>query len=155
MMFNTFVKTILISLFVAGASTKISAAEMDGIAVKALTTGTKSLNPSQHEPKMLSFEINQNLKADSVLQSMLSYTDLLKYEQQNIDKYQPDVFDKEVKDIGKSVADFRLQERGVLESEQRVNRYYAYKFDHGRDCEVHLLSIDLHISEYDVSDNYC
>ncbi|MCG4650849.1 hypothetical protein L0P02_12835, partial [Bifidobacterium longum] len=81
------VKTILISLCVAGASTKIAAAEMDGIAVKALTTGTKSLNPSQHEPKVLSFEINQNLKVDSLLPSTLSYTDLLKYEQQNIDKY--------------------------------------------------------------------
>lgn len=53
MMFNILVKTILISLFIAGASTKILAAEMDGIDVKALTTETKSLNPSQHEPEIL------------------------------------------------------------------------------------------------------
>jgi hypothetical protein len=43
-------------------STEIAAAEVDGIDVKELTTGSKSLSPSDHEPELLSFEFDQNLK---------------------------------------------------------------------------------------------
>ena len=43
------------------ASTEIAAAEVDGIDVKELTTGSKSLSPSAHEPELLSFEFDKNL----------------------------------------------------------------------------------------------
>lgn len=44
-------------------STEIAAAEVDGIDVKELTTGSKSLSPADHEPELLSFEFDKNLKS--------------------------------------------------------------------------------------------
>lgn len=136
-------------------STEIAAAEVDGIDVKELTTGSKSLSPSDHEPELLSFEFDQNLKAVDTLLSMLPYDELPEFEQDNIDKYQRYIFAKAAKDTGKSVQDFSLQEHGALESEQAGNRYYVYKFDNGTDCEIHLASIDLNTGDYGVSYNYC
>ena len=137
------------------ASTEIAAAEVDGIDVKELTTGRKSLSPSDHEPELLSFEFDKNLKSVDTLLSMLPYDELPQFEQDNIDKYQRYVFAKAAKDTGKSVKDFSLQEHGALESEQAGNRYYVYKFDNGTDCEIHLVSIDLNTGDYGVSYNYC
>lgn len=137
------------------ASTEIAAAEVDGIDVKELTTGSKSLSPSDHEPELLSFEFDQKLKAVDTLLSMLPYDELPEFEQDNIDKYQRYIFAKAAKDTGKSVQDFSLQEHGALESEQAGNRYYVYKFDNGTDCEIHLASIDLNTGDYGVSYNYC
>ena len=139
----------------SAASTEIPAAEVDGIDVKELTTGSKSLSPSDHEPELLSFEFDQNLKAVDTLLSMLPYDELPQFEQDNIDKYQRYIFAKAAKDTGKSVQDFSLQEHGALESEQAGNRYYVYKFDNGTDCEIHLASIDLNTGDYGVSYNYC
>ncbi|MCT8090487.1 hypothetical protein H0920_06375 [Acinetobacter sp. C_4_1] len=136
-------------------STEIAAAEVDGIDVKELTTGSKSLSPSDHEPELLSFEFDQNLKAVDTLLSMLPYDELPEFEQDNIDKYQRYIFAKAAKDTGKSVQDFSLQEHGALESEQAGNRYYVYKFDNGTDCEIHLANIDLNTGDYGVSYNYC
>ena len=136
-------------------STEIAAAEVDGIDVKELTTGSKSLSPSDHEPELLSFEFDKNLKSVDTLLSMLPYDELPQFEQDNIDKYQRYVFAKAAKDTGKSVKDFSLQEHGALESEQAGNRYYVYKFDNGTDCEIHLVSIDLNTGDYGVSYNYC
>ena len=126
----------------------IAAAEVDGIDVKELTTGSKRLSPSDHEPELLSFEFDQNLKAVDTLLSMLPYDELPEFEQDNIDKYQRYIFAKAAKDTGKSVQDFSLQEHGALESEQAGNRYYVYKFDNGTDCEIHLVSIDLNTGDY-------
>ena len=134
-------------------STEIAAAEVDGIDVKELTMGSKSL--SDHEPELLSFEFDKNLKSVDTLLSMLPYDELPQFEQDNIDKYQRYIFAKAVKDTGKSVQDFSLQEHGALESEQAGNRYYVYKFDNGTDCEIHLVSIDLNTGDYGVSYNYC
>lgn len=139
----------------SAASTEISAAEVDGIDVKELTTGSKSLSPADHEPELLSFEFDQNLKAVDTLLSMLPYDELPQFERDNIDKYQSYIFAKAAKDTGKSVQDFSLQEHGALESEQAGNRYYIYKFDNGTDCEIHLVSIDLNTGDYGVSYNYC
>ena len=136
-------------------STEIAAAEVDGIDVKELTTGRKSLSLSDHEPELLSFEFDQNLKAVDTLLSMLPYDELPEFEQDTIDKYQRYIFAKAAKDTGKSVQDFSLQEHGALESEQAGNRYYVYKFDNGTDCEIHLASIDLNTGDYGVSYNYC
>ena len=137
------------------ASTEIASAEVDGIDVKELTTGSKSLSPADHEPELLSFEFDKNLKSVDTLLSMLPYDELPQFEQDNIDKYQRYVFAKAAKDTGKSVKDFSLQEHGALESEQAGNRYYVYKFDNGTDCEIHLVSIDLNTGDYSVSYNYC
>lgn len=137
------------------ASTEIAAAEVDGIDVKELTKGSKSLSPPDHEPELLSFEFDKNLKSVDTLLSMLPYDELPQFEQNNIDKYQRYVFAKAAKDTGKSVKDFSLQEHGALESEQAGNRYYVYKFDNGTDCEIHLVSIDLNTGDYGVSYNYC
>ena len=139
----------------SAASTEIPAAEVDGIDVKELTTGSKSLSPADHEPELLSFEFDKNLKSVDTLLSMLPYDELPQFEQDNIDKYQRYVFAKAAKDTGKSVKDFSLQEHGALESEQAGNRYYVYKFDNGTDCEIHLVSIDLNTGDYGVSYNYC
>ena len=139
----------------SAASTEIPAAEVDGIDVKELTTGSKSLSPADHEPELLSFEFDQNLKAVDTLLSMLPYDELPEFERDNIDKYQGYIFAKAAKDTGKSVQDFSLQEHGALESEQAGNRYYVYKFDNGTDCEIHLASIDLNTGDYGVSYNYC
>jgi len=139
----------------SAASTEIPAAEVDGIDVKELTTGSKSLSPADHEPELLSFEFDKNLKSVDTLLSMLPYDELPQFEQDNIDKYQRNVFAKAAKDTGKSVKDFSLQEHGALESEQAGNRYYVYKFDNGTDCEIHLVSIDLNTGDYGVSYNYC
>ena len=139
----------------SAASTEIASAEVDGIDVKELTTGSKSLSPSDHEPELLSFEFDQNLKAVDTLLSMLPYDELPEFEQDNIDKYQRYIFAKAAKDTGKSVQDFSLQEHGALESEQAGNRYYVYKFDNGTDCEIHLANIDLNTGDYGVSYNYC
>ena len=139
----------------SAASTEIASAEVDGIDVKELTTGSKRLSPSDHEPELLSFEFDQNLKAVDTLLSMLPYDELPEFEQDNIDKYQRYIFAKAAKDTGKSVQDFSLQEHGALESEQAGNRYYVYKFDNGTDCEIHLASIDLNTGDYGVSYNYC
>ena len=139
----------------SAASTEIPAAEVDGIDVKELTTGSKSLSPADHEPELLSFEFDKNLKSADTLLSMLPYDELPQFEQDNIDKYQRYVFAKAAKDTGKSVKDFSLQEHGALESEQAGNRYYVYKFDNGTDCEIHLASIDLNTGDYGVSYNYC
>jgi len=139
----------------SAASTEIHAAEVDGIDVKELTTGSKSLSPADHEPELLSFEFDKNLKSVDTLLSMLPYDELPQFEQDNIDKYQRYVFAKAAKDTGKSVKDFSLQEHGALESEQAGNRYYVYKFDNGTDCEIHLVSIDLNTGDYNVSYNYC
>ena len=139
----------------SAASTEIASAEVDGIDVKELTTGSKSLSPADHEPELLSFEFDKNLKSVDTLLSMLSYDELPQFEQDNIDKYQRYVFAKAAKDTGKSVKDFSLQEHGALESEQAGNRYYVYKFDNGTDCEIHLVSIDLNTGDYSVSYNYC
>ena len=139
----------------SAASTEIASAEVDGIDVKELTTGSKSLSPSAHEPELLSFEFDKNLKSVDTLLSMLPYDELPQFEQDNIDKYQRYVFAKAAKDTGKSVKDFSLQEHGALESEQAGNRYYVYKFDNGTDCEIHLVSIDLNTGDYSVSYNYC
>ena len=139
----------------SAASTEIASAEVDGIDVKELTTGSKSLSPADHEPELLSFEFDQNLKAVDTLLSMLPYDELPEFEQDNIDKYQRYIFAKAAKDTGKSVQDFSLQEHGALESEQAGNRYYVYKFDNGTDCEIHLASIDLNTGDYGVSYNYC
>lgn len=49
-------------------STEIAAAEVDGIDVKELTTGSKSLSPADHEPELLSFEFDKNLKSVDTLQ---------------------------------------------------------------------------------------
>ena len=139
----------------SAASTEIASAEVDGIDVKELTTGSKSLSPADHEPELLSFEFDKNLKSVDTLLSMLPYDELPQFEQDNIDKYQRYVFAKAAKDTGKSVKDFSLQEHGALESEQAGNRYYVYKFDNGTDCEIHLVSIDLNTGDYSVSYNYC
>ena len=139
----------------SAASTEIASAEVDGIDVKELTTGSKSLSPADHEPELLSFEFDKNLKSVDTLLSMLPYDELPQFEQDNIDKYQRYVFAKAAKDTGKSVKDFSLQEHGALESEQAGNRYYVYKFDNGTDCEIHLVSIDLETGDYGVSYNYC
>ena len=139
----------------SAASTEIASAEVDGIDVKELTTGSKSLSPADHEPELLSFEFDKNLKSVDTLLSMLPYDELPQFEQDNIDKYQRYVFAKAAKDTGKSVKDFSLQEHGALESEQAGNRYYVYKFDNGTDCEIHLVSIDLNTGNYGVSYNYC
>ena len=139
----------------SAASTEIASAEVDGIDVKELTTGSKSLSPADHEPELLSFEFDKNLKSVDTLLSMLPYDELPQFEQDNIDKYQRYVFAKAAKDTGKSVKDFSLQEHGALESEQVGNRYYVYKFDNGTDCEIHLVSIDLNTGDYSVSYNYC
>jgi hypothetical protein len=139
----------------SAASTEIPAAEVDGIDVKELTTGSKSLSLADHEPGLLSFEFDKNLKSVDTLLSMLPYDELPQFEQDNIDKYQRYVFAKAAKDTGKSVKDFSLQEHGALESEQAGNRYYVYKFDNGTDCEIHLVSIDLNTGDYGVSYNYC
>ena len=139
----------------SAASTEIASAEVDGIDVKELTTGSKRLSPSDHEPELLSFEFDKNLKSVDTLLSMLPYDELPQFEQDNIDKYQRYVFAKAAKDTGKSVQDFSLQEHGALESEQAGNRYYVYKFDNGTDCEIHLVSIDLNTGDYSVSYNYC
>lgn len=136
-------------------STEIAAAEVDGIDVKELTTGSKSLSSSDHEPELLSFKFDQKLKAVDTLLSMLPYDELPEFERDNIDKYQGYIFAKAAKDTGKSVQDFSLQEHGALESEQAGNRYYIYKFDNGTDCEIHLVSIDLNTGDYGVSYNYC
>ena len=139
----------------SAASTEIASAEVDGIDVKELTTGSKSLSPADHEPELLSFEFDKNLKSVDTLLSMLPYDELPQFEQDNIDKYQRYVFAKAAKDTGKSEKDFSLQEHGALESEQAGNRYYVYKFDNGTDCEIHLVSIDLNTGDYGVSYNYC
>lgn len=139
----------------ATASEGILAAEVDGIDVKELTAGSKGSSSAQHEPELLSFEFDQNLKAADILLSILPYADLPEFEQNNIDKYQQLVFAKAAKDTGKPVSGFSLQEHGALESEQAGNRYYVYKFDNGTDCEIHLVSIDLETGDYGVSYNYC
>ena len=139
----------------SAASTEIASAEVDGIDVKELTTGSKSLSPADHEPELLSFEFDKNLKSVDTLLSMLPYDELPQFEQDNIDKYQRYVFAKAAKDTGKSVKDFSLQEHGALESEQAGNRYYVYKFDNGTDCKIHLVSIDLNTGDFCVSYNYC
>lgn len=140
---------------IPAASDGIPAAEVDGIDVEELTAGSKSLSSEQHEPELLSFEFDKNLKATDTLLSMLPYADLPEFEQKNIDKYQQYVFAKAAKDTGKPVIGFSLQEHGALESEQAGNRYYVYKFDNGTDCEIHLVSIDLETGDYGVSYNYC
>lgn len=137
------------------ASEGIPAAEVDGIDVDELTAGSNSHRSVQHEPELLSFEFDQNLKAVDTLLSMLPYADLPEFEQKNIDKYQQYVFAKAAKDTGKPVSGFSLQEHGALESEQAGNRYYIYKFDNGTECEIHLVSIDLETGDYGVSYNYC
>ncbi|MFX7659654.1 hypothetical protein ABTJ72_00245 [Acinetobacter baumannii] len=137
------------------ASEGIPTAEVDGIDVEELTAGGKGSSSAQHEPELLSFEFNQNLKAAETLEYMMAYDELPDFEKKNIDKYQRYVFAKAVKDTGKSVKDFSLQEHGVLESEQAGNRHYVYKFDNGTDCEIHLVSIDLETGDYGVSYNYC
>lgn len=139
----------------AAASEGIPAAEVDGIDVEELTAGIKQPSSAQHEPKLLSFELDQSLKAADTLLSMLPYADLPEFEQKNIDKYQQYVFAKVAKDTDKPVSGFSLQEHGALESEQAGNRYYVYKFDNGADCEIHLVSIDLETGDYGVSYNYC
>lgn len=139
----------------AAASDGIPAAEVDGIDVEELTAGSKSLSSEQHEPELLSFEFDKNLKATDTLLSMLPYADLPEFEQKNIDKYQQYVFAKAAKDTGRHVIGFSLQEHGALESEQAGNRYYVYKFDNGTDCEIHLVSIDSETGDYGVSYNYC
>lgn len=139
----------------AAASEGIPAAEVDGIDVQELTAGSYGSSPAQHEPELLSFEFDKNLKAADTLLSMLPYTDLPEFEQKNIDKYQQLVFAKAAKDTGKPVNGFSLQEHGALESEQAGNRYYVYKFDNGTDCEIHLVSVDLETGDYGVSYNYC
>lgn len=140
---------------VTSASEGIPAAEVDGIDVEELTAGSKGLSSAHHEPELLSFEFDQNLKATDTLLSMLPHADLPEFEQKNIDKYQQLVFAKASKDTGKPVSGFSLQEHGALESEQAGNRYYVYKFDNGTDCEIHLVSIDLETGDYGVSYNYC
>jgi len=137
------------------ASEGIPAAEVDGIDVQELTAGSKGSSSVQHEPELLSFEFDQNLKAADTLLSMLPYADLPEFEQKNIDKYQQYVFAKAAKDTSKPVSGFSLQEHGALESEQAGNRYYVYKFDNGTDCEIHLVSVDLETGDYGVSYNYC
>ena len=137
------------------ASEGIPAAEVDGIDVEELIAGSKGSSSAQHEPELLSFEFDKNLKSVDTLLSILPYTDLPEFEQKNVDKYQQLVFTKVAKDTGKPVSGFSLQEHGALESEQAGNRYYVYKFDNGTDCEIHLVSIDLETGDYGVSYNYC
>ncbi|MCG2609072.1 hypothetical protein LZZ98_11145 [Acinetobacter sp. SM34] len=139
----------------AAASEGIPAAEVDGTDVEELTAGIKQPSSTQHEPKLLNFELDQSLKAADTLLYMLAYADLPEFEQKNVDKYQQLVFTKVAKDTGKPVSGFSLQEHGALESEQAGNRYYVYKFDNGEDCEIHLVSIDLETGDYGVSYNYC
>ena len=101
-------------------STVIAAAEVDGIDVKELTTGSKRLSPSDHEPELLSFEFDQNLKAVDTLLSMLPYDELPEFEQENIDKYQRYIFAKAAKDTGKSVQDFACKNMAHWSRSKRV-----------------------------------
>ncbi|MBH2029314.1 MAG: hypothetical protein I8H74_02360 [Moraxellaceae bacterium] len=136
-------------------STEIPAAEVDGIDVKELTTGSKSQSTSKHEPELLSFEFDQNLKAAETLEYMMAYDELPDFEQKNIRQYQQYVVDKIAKDTGKSSQHIQVLSRGALESEQVGNRYYVYKFKVGKDCEIHMVSTDMNQGDYKVSYNYC
>ncbi|ENW06746.1 hypothetical protein [Acinetobacter beijerinckii] len=137
------------------ASNEIPAAEVDGIDVKELTTGSKSQNTSKHEPELLSFEFDQNLKAAETLEYMMAYAELPDFEQKNIRQYQQYVVDKIAKDTGKSSQQIQVLSRGALESEQVGNRYYVYKFKVGKDCEIHMVSTDMDQGDYKVNYNYC
>lgn len=137
------------------ASTEIPAAEVDGIDVKELTKTTENPSTSKHEPELLSFEFDQNLKAAETLEYMMAYDELPDFEQKNIRQYQQYVVDKIAKDTGKSSQQIQILSRGALESEQVGNRYYVYKFKVGKDCEIHMVSTDMDQGDYKVSYNYC
>ena len=137
------------------ASTEIPAAEVDGIDVKELTKTTENPSTSKHEPELLSFEFDQNLKAAETLEYMMAYDELPDFEQKNICQYQQYVVDKIAKDTGKSSQQIQILSRGALESEQVDNRYYVYKFKVGKDCEIHMVSTDMDQGDYKVSYNYC
>lgn len=136
-------------------STEIPAAEVDGIDVKELTKATQNPSTSKHEPELLSFEFDQNLKAAETLEYMMAYAELPDFEQKNIRQYQQYVVDKIAKDTGKSSQQIQVLSRGALESEQIGNRYYVYKFKVGKDCEIHMVSTDMDQGDYKVSYNYC
>jgi|GEM_PF-529001 len=137
------------------ASTEIPAAKVDGIDVKELTKATQNPSTSKHEPELLSFEFDQNLKAAETLEYMMAYDELPDFEQKNIRQYQQYVVDKIAKDTGKSSQQIQVLSRGALESEQVGNRYYVYKFKVGKDCEIHMVSTDMDQGDYKVSYNYC
>ena len=65
----------------AAASEGIPAAEVDGIDVEELIAGSKGSSSAQHEPELLSFEFDKNLKSVDTLLSILPYTDLPEFEQ--------------------------------------------------------------------------
>ena len=136
-------------------SNEIPAAEVDGIDIDQLTAGSKKLSSAPHEPELLSFELDKNLKAAETLEYMMAYADLPEFEQKNIDKYQHYVLDKIAKDTGQSSQKIRVLSRGAIESEQVGNRYYVYNFNVGKDCEIHMVSTDMDQGDYSVSYNYC
>lgn len=136
-------------------STEIAAAEVDGIDIDQLTAGSKKLSSAPHEPKLLSFELDKNLKAADTLEYMMAYDDLPEFEQKNIDTYQHYILDKIAKDRGQSSQQIQVLSRGAIESEQVGNRYYVYKLNVGKACEIHMVSTDMEQADYSLSYNYC
>lgn len=149
------VQTSNVAASEVATSTEIAAAEVDGIDIDQLTAGTKSLSPSGHEPEMLSFELDKNLKAAETLEYMMTYDELPDFEKKSIRQYQQYVVDKVAKDTGQSSQQIRVLSRGAIESEQVGNRYYVYKLNIGKDCEIHMVSTDMDQGDYSVSYNYC
>lgn len=136
-------------------STEIAAAEVDDIDIDQLTAGSKKLSSAPHGPELLSFELDKNLKAADTLEYMMAYDDLPEFEQKNIDTYQHYILDKIAKDRGQSSQQIQVLSRGAIESEQVGNRYYVYKLNVGKACEIHMVSTDMEQADYSLSYNYC
>jgi hypothetical protein len=132
----------------------IATASAQGIDEQALRQEV-SPPPAKHFPELLSFEYDDQIDSNALLESMIPYADLPKYEQDRMRQYQNYVFEKTAKDIGKSAKGFSLKARGVLETESATHRLYVYKFNTGEGCEFHQVSLDTNTGDYDVRYNHC
>ncbi|MCY6412052.1 hypothetical protein QTA56_07885 [Acinetobacter sp. VNH17] len=131
----------------------IATASAQGIDEQALKQETP---PQQkHTPELLSFEYDDQIDGDALLESMIPYADLPKYEQDRMRQYQNYIFEKTAKDIGRPVKGFSLKARGVLETESATHRLYVYKFNTGEGCEFHQVSLDTDTGDYEVRYKHC
>lgn len=132
----------------------VAEASAQGIDEQALKQEV-SPAPSKHFPELLSFEYDGQMDSKALLESMIPYADLPKYEQDRMRQYQDYVFEKTAKDIGKQAKGFSLKARGVLETESATHRLYVYKFNTGEGCEFHQVSLDTNTGDYEVRYNHC
>ena len=132
----------------------VAEASAQGIDEQALKQEV-SPAPSKHFPELLSFEYDGQMDSKALLESMIPYADLPKYEQDRMRQYQDYIFEKTAKDIGKQAKGFSLKARGVLETESATHRLYVYKFNTGEGCEFHQVSLDTNTGDYEVRYNHC